>query len=71
MLEMLGLGAETALNNEIDYPKQLEIFSTILPKYLHQVFNIVRDEQKTACHKRYEELYQKFSLLVVTSDLTG
>jgi hypothetical protein len=43
------------LKNEIDHPKRLETFSTIKPKYLYQMINIVREEQKIACLKRSDQ----------------
>jgi hypothetical protein len=47
------------LKNEIDYPKRVETFSTIKPKYLKKIINIVRKEQKIACHKRSDQLLLK------------
>jgi hypothetical protein len=46
-----------ALKNEINYPKRLGTFSTTKPKYLNQMINIVREEQKIACHKRSDQLH--------------
>jgi hypothetical protein len=45
------------LKNEIDYPKRLGTFSTIKHKYLNQMINIVREEQKIACPKRSDQLH--------------
>jgi lauroyl/myristoyl acyltransferase len=48
---------DSALKNEIDYPKRIGTFSTIKPKYLNQMINIFREEQKIACLKRTDQLH--------------
>jgi hypothetical protein len=47
----------STLKNDIDYPKRLGTCSTIKPKYLNQMINIVREEQKIACLKRSDQLH--------------
>jgi hypothetical protein len=51
------------LKNEIDYPKGQRAFSTIKPKNLNQMINIVREEQKIPCLKRSDQLQLKILLI--------